>query len=32
MAHDQAVVGSNPDTVYLMDVNDKAITLKKNQK
>ncbi len=31
MAHDQEVVGSNPGTVYWMDVSDLlAITLKKN--
>jgi hypothetical protein len=33
MAHDQEVVGSNPKTVYWMDVSDLlAITLKKNRK
>jgi hypothetical protein len=33
MAHDQEVVGSNPGTVYRMDVSDLlAITLKKNWK
>jgi hypothetical protein len=31
IVHDQEVVGSNPDTVYWMDVGDfLAITLKKN--
>jgi hypothetical protein len=33
MAHDQVVVGSNPGTIYWMDVSDLlAITLKKNWK
>ena len=33
MAHDQEVVGSNPGTVYWMDVsNSLGITLKKNWK
>jgi hypothetical protein len=33
MAHDQEVVGSNPKTVYWMDISDLlAITLKKNWK
>jgi hypothetical protein len=33
MAHDQEVVGSNPGTVYWMDVGDLlAITLKENSK
>jgi hypothetical protein len=33
MAHDQEVVGSNPSTVYWMNVSDLlAITLKKNWK
>jgi hypothetical protein len=33
MAHDQEFVGSNPDTVYWMNVSDLlAITLKENLK
>jgi hypothetical protein len=33
MAHDQRVVGSNPGTIYWMDVSDLlAITFKKNWK
>jgi hypothetical protein len=33
MAHDQEVMGSNPGTIYLMDVSDLiAVTLKKKLK
>jgi hypothetical protein len=32
MAHDQEIVGSNPDTVYWMDVRMLAITLKEKLK